>query len=276
MNTCLKLSALISIIVLSPAWAGNGNGQHNGNGNGQQNQNAGNRQTSMPSTCPTVTVTEPLSAEAIASLTFMREEEKLARDVYQVLANTWQVKVFENIASSEQTHMDQLKCLLDSYRLEDSASSIAGQFNNNELQNLYQTLTVRGQTSLVEALRVGALIEEVDIRDLNQGLTMIQVPEIRSVYQNLLEGSKNHLRAFTSNLAQQGETYQSQVLGNAEMIVLTGNSAIPIFDMESSRLMIPEMRLRQGNGISLETYQVELQLHPDGKTLQIISVQQKP
>jgi len=274
MNTCLKLSALISIIVLSPAWAGNGNGQHNGNG--QQNQNAGNRQTSMPSTCPTVTVTEPLSAEAIASLTFMREEEKLARDVYQVLANTWQVRVFENIASSEQTHMDQLKCLLDSYRLEDSASSIAGQFNNNELQNLYQTLTVRGQTSLVEALRVGALIEEVDIRDLNQGLTMIQVPEIRSVYQNLLEGSKNHLRAFTSNLAQQGETYQSQVLGNAEMIVLTGNSAIPIFDMESSRLMIPEMRLRQGNGISLETYQVELQLHPDGKTLQIISVQQKP
>jgi hypothetical protein len=171
--------------------------------------------------------------------------------------------------------MDQIKCLLDSYQWADSASTVAGQFNNSELQNLYQTLTARGQTSLVEALRVGALIEEVDIRDLNQGLTLIQVPEIRTVYQSLLEGSKNHLRAFTNNLAQQGETYQSQVLGDAEVAALVGNSGTPIFDMESSRLVIPEMRLRQNNSISLETYQVELQLNPDGKTLQIIQVQQK-
>jgi hypothetical protein len=269
MNAYLKLTALISILISSPTWAGNGYGQ---------NQDAGNQHTPNSvnsSSCPTVNVTEPLSAEAISSLNFMREEEKLARDVYQVLANQWQVKVFENIVSSEQTHMDQIKCLLDSYQLADSASTVAGQFNNSELQNLYQTLTARGQTSLVEALRVGALIEEVDIRDLNQGLTLIQVPEIRTVYQSLLEGSKNHLRAFTNNLAQQGETYQSQVLGDAEVAALVGNSGTPIFDMESSRLVIPEMRLRQNNSISLETYQVELQLNPDGKTLQIIQVQQK-
>lgn len=270
MNTCVKLTALISILMLNSAWAaGNGNGQNQG-------ANAQHTPNSTTSTCPTVTVTEPLSAEAVASLKFMREEEKLARDVYQVLANQWQTRVFENIVGSEQTHMDQLKCLLDSYQLEDSASSVAGQFNNSELQNLYQQLVARGQASLVEALRVGALIEEVDIRDLNQALTTTQVPEIRLVYQSLLEGSKNHLRAFTSNLSQQGETYQSQVLGDTEVAVLTGSVATPVFDMENSRLMIPEMRLRQGDSISLETYQVELQMNPDGKTLQIISVQQKP
>lgn len=273
MNTRLKLTVLFSILLLNPAWAGNGNGQNQNQG-AAGGQHTPNSQNSM--TCPTVTVTEPLNAETVASLTFMREEEKLARDVYQVLADQWQIRVFENIVGSEQTHMDQLKCLLDSYQLADSASSVAGQFNNTELQNLYQDLTTRGKTSLIEALRVGALIEEVDIRDLNQGLTVIQIPEIRLVYQSLLEGSKNHLRAFTSNLSQQGETYQSQVLSDAEVAVLTGNMMTPVFDMESSRLVIPEMRLRQGGSISLETYQVELQLYPDGKTLQIIGVQQKP
>lgn len=268
MNTGLKLTALLAILMLNTAWAGNGNGQNQGS-NGQHTTN------STTSTCPTVTTTEPLNAETVASLQFMREEEKLAHDVYQILANQWQIRVFENIVGSEQTHMDQLKCLLDSFQVADSALSVAGQFNNSELQNLYQQLVTRGQTSLNEALRVGALIEEVDIRDLNQALATIQVPEIRLVYQSLLEGSKNHLRAFTSNLSQQGETYQSQVLGDTEVAVLTGSAAIPIFDMGNSRLMIPEMRLRQGNSTSLETYQVELQLNPDGKTLQIITVQQK-
>ncbi|MDP2030099.1 MAG: DUF2202 domain-containing protein [Thiobacillus sp.] len=49
-------------------------------------------------------------------LLFMREEEKLARDVYLTLYETWGLAVFSNIASSEQSHMDALLKLLRTYR----------------------------------------------------------------------------------------------------------------------------------------------------------------
>jgi hypothetical protein len=48
-----------------------------------------------------------------AHLVFMREEEKLARDTYITLNQTWGLRVFSNIASSEQTHMDTMLAKLD-------------------------------------------------------------------------------------------------------------------------------------------------------------------
>jgi hypothetical protein len=43
---------------------------------------------------------QPATPEEIKSLTFMREEEKLARDVYRVLFERWNVASFDRIASS--------------------------------------------------------------------------------------------------------------------------------------------------------------------------------
>lgn len=40
----------------------------------------------------------PLSAAEEAGILFMREEEKLARDVYLALNEIWQLRVFEKIA----------------------------------------------------------------------------------------------------------------------------------------------------------------------------------
>ena len=39
-------------------------------------------------------------------LLFMREEEKLAQDVYLTLFEEWSVTTFRNISNSEQTHTD--------------------------------------------------------------------------------------------------------------------------------------------------------------------------
>ena len=44
-------------------------------------------------------------------LTYMREEEKVARDVYLYLNEKWNVRIFKNIAASEQTHMDAIKAV---------------------------------------------------------------------------------------------------------------------------------------------------------------------
>ncbi|MEA3327985.1 MAG: DUF2202 domain-containing protein [Chloroflexota bacterium] len=155
-----------------------------------------------------------LSDAEINSLVFMREEEKLARDVYLALYDLWGLQIFQNIANSEQTHTDAVANLLDRYDIPDPAdTSPAGVFVNSDLQSLYDELTETGAQSLRNALKVGAAIEEIDILDLQEYLGIIEEQAIRQVYENLLKGSENHLRAFTSTLEKQtGEIYQPQYM----------------------------------------------------------------
>jgi hypothetical protein len=153
-----------------------------------------------------------LSADETADLLYMYEEEKLARDVYDVLGATWGVRTFSNIASSEQMHMDALKVLLVRYGLTEPVHA-PGQFANPELQALYTQLVAQGNLSISKALKVGAAIEEIDIRDLQTRKLQTDKVDIQQVYGNLMNGSYNHLRAFTSNLfTQTGEAYQPQYL----------------------------------------------------------------
>lgn len=143
----------------------------------------------------------PLSAAEEADLLFMREEEKLARDVYNAMYARWRQPIFRNIAASEQTHMNAILTLLNRYGLPDPAAGNApGVFTNPELQALYDELIARGNQSRVEALRVGVAIEEADIADLEASLTHTTHADIRMVYNNLLRASRNHLRAFTRQL----------------------------------------------------------------------------
>ncbi|WP_374244004.1 DUF2202 domain-containing protein [Zoogloea sp.] len=153
---------------------------------------------------------EALSAAEAASLAYMREEEKLAYDVYSRLDAMWgrQLPIFANIAQSEATHTEAVRQLLVRYTLTDPAANLsAGLFTVPVLQQLYHDLVAQGATSLIAALQVGATIEEIDIVDLETALPTIDNQDIRLVYGNLLKGSRNHLRAFVQALAQQGVTY---------------------------------------------------------------------
>jgi hypothetical protein len=142
-------------------------------------------------------------------LTYMREEEKLARDVYIFMYEKWGSQIFSNISVSEQSHMDAIKTLLDRYGIPDPAAGKGpGVFTNQDLQDLYNALIEDGSVSLVEALEVGVVIEETDIDDLNAGIASTKRKDIRTVYNNLLQGSLNHLKAFVSNLAMQGVIYE--------------------------------------------------------------------
>jgi len=141
-------------------------------------------------------------------LTYMREEEKLARDVYIVLYDKWRLAIFNNISQSEQTHMDAIKTLLDRYGLPDPAKAEVGAFTDPGLQAIYDTLIAQGSLSEVEALQVGVTIEETDIDDLGVAIDAATRKDLKSVYNNLLQGSLNHLKAFVSNLAKYGVTYE--------------------------------------------------------------------
>jgi len=159
---------------------GNGDGTHTGTGTG----------TGMGD----------LNAAETESLLYVREEEKLAKDVYSALYAKWSLAVFQNISRSEQTHMDAIMTLLDRYGLADPASSQAGMFNDPTLQRLYTELDAGGNLSLGDALKAGAAIEEIDILDLQSRLAQVDNPDIIQVFNNLLNGSFNHLRAFVSAL----------------------------------------------------------------------------
>jgi hypothetical protein len=156
---------------------------------------------------------QSLTSNETAGLLYMYEEEKMARDVYTALYALWGQPAFQNIAASEQVHMDAVKTLLVRYGIS-VPSTASGVFVDPSLQALYNNLVTTGKLSLGDALKVGATIEEVDITDLQSRLTQTTSADIRLVYyNNLMRGSYNHLRSFTTLLNRlTGEVYQPQHL----------------------------------------------------------------
>ncbi len=159
-----------------------------------------------------------LDAAESATLTFMREEEKLARDVYRYLYPLWNQAVFDNIATSEQQHFEAVGDLISRYRLIDPAGQdMAGVFQNRDLQVMYDTLVQRGSESPLAALQVGALIEETDLVDLATAIVETDQSDLSRVYENLLQGSRNHLRAYVGAIEAMGLPYEAQVLSQAQL-----------------------------------------------------------
>jgi hypothetical protein len=139
-------------------------------------------------------------------LAFVREEEKLARDVYLAIADVGG-QSFDNVASSEQTHMDRVGDLLDTYGVPDPSLGEAGRFTNAELGALYGALVARGKASRPAALAVGCEIEELDLHDLEAIRARSSREDVRTSLDELMRGSRNHLRAFYGQLRASGGTY---------------------------------------------------------------------
>ena len=140
-----------------------------------------------------------LTQEEIDGILFMREEEKLAHDVYVQFYDLYAHKIFLNISLSEQRHTEAVLRLINFYGLKDPALEGIGEFKNEELKELYDNLMLMG-TDLISALEVGVLIEETDIEDISALMEQTEVKNILQVYGNLLNGSENHLKSFESTL----------------------------------------------------------------------------
>jgi len=152
-----------------------------------------------------------------ADALLMREEEKLARDVYLAMDDIWGLRVFRQIGWSEQNHMDAVLAVLDKYEIPDPVgSNPPGVFTDPALQQTFDLLLDQGGQSLMDALVVGATIEDLDIHDLDVALSRADNLDLRTVYQNLQKGSRNHLRAFVGLLQANGETYVPQYISQAE------------------------------------------------------------
>lgn len=194
----------------------------------QNGSSAGlNTSISQSQACPDSmsTTIDDLTQDDIANLLLMCEEEKMAKDVYSYFYNIYGTSIFYNIENSEDRHENAVSSLILYYGFSDPTSSQDGIFNNTTLQNLYDTLIVMGSDSIQAALRVGALIEETDINDLQNILDSTNNVDIERVYTNLLNGSYNHLRSFVSRLSIYGITYVPQILSQEhyETILTSSN-----------------------------------------------------
>ena len=174
----------------------------------------------LPAFAPALTDSE---ADGLA---FMREEEKLAHDLYAALYDLYGLPVFSNIARSESMHMDAMLTLLERHGLPDPAEGMpAGTFTDPALQALYDDLLARGQESAEDALRVAALVEETDILDLQEHLAQTDQADITRTYQTLLQASGNHLRAFALQIERQtGDEYVPKLLDTSAYESLAGST----------------------------------------------------
>ena len=265
--------------------AGNGEMQNTGMENsGMQNSMAGKH-------CPLKLnanqfEAQELSEEVANDLRFMREEEKLARDVYQVFYLQWFSYVLGNISNAEQMHMDRIKIFLDAYGIEDSASEEKGVFNNADLQALYDELVAQGTESELEAYKVGAYVEELDINDLEKSIKNTDIPELKKMYMQLKMSSYMHLRKFNEKIVASGEEYIPQVLSqeafdailNAESGMMgMGNGVRVTADGDAgtkacfvSSLKSDEQDLQAGSSIKADqavniAYQVDVDASDMGK-----------
>lgn len=159
-------------------------------------------------------------------LTFMREEEKLARDVYLTLAEQYPGQlVFSRIATrSEQTHTDTMRDKLDQFHLADpnletnNLPTSIGIFTGAEwgwyFTEKFEALTKKGMTNELTALYVGAFIEELDMKDIIVcpqvmidhgypepcGLEYTDERALKTAYSSLVNGSENHLRSYVGQI----------------------------------------------------------------------------
>lgn len=189
---CVLLALVLALTT--PVMAqrgGNGNGSGNGNGPGQGSGSAA--------------ASEPLTDAEAAWLTYMREEEKLAGDVYEQLYEKWNLRIFSNISRSEDRHESAVARLMARHGLADPAENLpSGVYASPDLTSMYHELMEKGTRSLEDALAVGVLIEQTDIEDLEEAIAATDKSDLKRVYANLLEGSLNHLQAFESTLEVAG------------------------------------------------------------------------
>lgn len=187
-NLALTLVTILSFAACNPTEAGGGK-----KGMGRSSTELISQVDSLP--------TYELSDEQVESLLYMWEEEKIARDVYTTLGQTYGLRVFANISRSEQSHMDAVQSLIKKYDIPLVGSNEVGVFITQHFQDLYDELVARGLKSVVDALEVGRDIELLDIDDLTEEIKDA-TPDMALVYQKLLDGSYNHLSAFERNLAK--------------------------------------------------------------------------
>ncbi len=159
---------------------------------------AGGVAVSQASTTTTAAPSATADSAVASALSFSREEERMARDLYAALADKYDgARPFSMITNSEDRHFDAVGTLIERYDVADpAAGKAAGKFTVPAIQKLYDGWLAEGSTSLEDAYRVGVELEQRDIADLNKSIAADLPADVDTVFGQLLKGSQNHLAAY--------------------------------------------------------------------------------
>jgi hypothetical protein len=130
-----------------------------------------------------VTTDSTVDSSTLAEmLTFIVQEEKLAHDLYVQLASTSGAQQFQNVLNSESTHISLVQGLLTTYNIVDPTVGLAeGEFVNQDLQALYDSLLASGSVDRAGAIAAGIAVEEKDIADIEVMLASELPSDVASV-----------------------------------------------------------------------------------------------
>jgi hypothetical protein len=171
-----------------------------------------------------------LTLEQKATLAYMWDEERMARDIYLTLNSLTPSQTLYNIATKAETqHAAAVEGLIEKYDLNIAnttdysggysadilAGYSAGEYALSEIKNLYDALYAKGSASLQDALEVGCMVEVTDINDLDRDIEIAaDAQDIVMIFENLRLGSYNHYWAFDRALKAQGVDDGCCVLGS--------------------------------------------------------------
>ena len=173
----------------------------------------------------TQTSTSEISTELKNTLSYMGNEERLAYDIYLRLYQEYPITQFYNIAmNSETKHIQEVQKLVNTYvdsydeftntdlnelaYKDTSVSNMeSGVYDIQKIQELYDNLIALGLQSELDALKVGCMVEVVDINDLLEYIELAEkenATEVVSSFELLRDGSYKHYWAFDSALTSRG------------------------------------------------------------------------
>lgn len=155
---------------------------------------------------PAFDSTADLTTDEIEFIYAVREDEKIARDLYFSFFRNFGLKTFENIGKAEDNHIKATEKLFDYYEIDYPALSANGKFEDASRQKLFDSLLLKGTPEL-EAFKVMALLEESNIVEYGEVLKSIVNPNIKLVIENLAKASANHFKAAIRQITALGGTY---------------------------------------------------------------------
>jgi hypothetical protein len=160
---------------------------------------------------PVFDSTAELTADEIEFLYAVREDEKVARDLYAAFFEKYKLKAFENLSKAEINHIRAVELLMDYYEIEYPEAGDYGKFTDPARQQLYDSLLLKGETAL-EAFKVMAQLEEDNIVSYLKVLEDIDNDNIGIVIENLERASENHFKATIRQITALGGEYTARYM----------------------------------------------------------------
>lgn len=173
---------------------------------------------------PVLGVTAPLSADEIEFLFAIREDEKVARDLYTSFSALYPASVqIAKIKTAEDSHIACIEAVLDYYEISYPAMTATGVFEDAERQALYNDLVDKSAT-LLETFGTMAVIEEETVLAYKSVQSEITNENISLVVANMIKASSNHLKAAVRQITALGGSYTPSYLSAEEFDAIINSS----------------------------------------------------